>query len=403
MHPATRPVLTAVLVLVFSAVAPFPPAVADPGDDTTRAAHIDPTLDRIAVASSEHDAAMADLDATRATLRDQRAQREDLRERVADLARERERLEAAIERDTTVRDAADAELVVLDARLRGLALQAYVGGTDDAADRAVWALDDAAFLAARSSTTLRDAVLQTSHADYERHAGIRAEAEARIERSTAESTRAADELERTRAEAVHTEEAITRLGRDELHGLARVRDSRATALVTGTDLPLVVLDAYVVGARAANERTPGCRLHWSLLAGIGRVESGQGTHGGSVVRRDGTLTRPIHGIPLNGDNDTEVIRTSDGGFMRAEGPMQFLPSTWATVAVDGDDDGEADIQNLYDSAATAGAYLCRNGVDLSIDGDRRRAILSYNFSGAYADRVDREARRYAEAVPDLEG
>jgi membrane-bound lytic murein transglycosylase B len=30
--------------------------------------------------------------------------------------------------------------------------------------------------------------------------------------------------------------------------------------------------------------------------------------------------------------------------------MQFLPSTWAAVAVDGDDDGQRDVQDIDDAS-----------------------------------------------------
>lgn len=377
------------------------PAGADPARDDPAPAHIDRSLADVAVSSPAYDAAVGELAATRAALADTEARLSDGQRRVIRLAADQDRLQTHIARDTATRDDAEAEMAVLSDRMRGLALQAYVGATDDAAAHATYGLDDQAFLQARSSVTLRDAVLDTTNTAYERHRRIAEAAEGRLTRDTATLADTVAELQATRAEVQAAQRARENQQVEVFRALARVQDTRATALVQGTDLPLVVLDAYLAAARAANARTPGCHLHWSLLAGIGRIESGQGTHGGAVVRRDGTLTRPIYGIPLNGDHDTQVIRTADGSFMRAEGPMQFLPSTWAAVAVDGDGDGVTDIQNLYDAAATAGAYLCGDGADLNVESSRRRAILRYNFSGAYVAEVTREMRRYADAVPEL--
>jgi hypothetical protein len=51
-----------------------------------------------------------------------------------------------------------------------------------------------------------------------------------------------------------------------------------------------------------------------------------------------------------------------------QGPMQFLPTTFAAYAVDGDGDGLADINNAIDAIHTAANYLARHG---SIDAGLR--------------------------------
>ena len=48
--------------------------------------------------------------------------------------------------------------------------------------------------------------------------------------------------------------------------------------------------------------------------------------------------------------------------------MQFLPSTWAAVAVDGDDDGVRDVQDIDDAALGSAVYLCADDGDLVDDG-----------------------------------
>ncbi|MGO4429425.1 lytic transglycosylase domain-containing protein, partial [Streptomyces sp. MCAF7] len=68
---------------------------------------------------------------------------------------------------------------------------------------------------------------------------------------------------------------------------------------------------------------------------------------------------------------------------RAVGPMQFIPSTWATWGRDGNGDGAKNPNNIYDAALAAGAYLCAGGRDLSVKADLDRAILGYNHSQEY--------------------
>ena len=80
---------------------------------------------------------------------------------------------------------------------------------------------------------------------------------------------------------------------------------------------------------------PGCHLPWTLLAGIGRVESDHGRYGGSVLGNDGVPRPAIVGVALNGKGPVAAIHDTDNGAFdgdtvwdRAVGPMQFIPSTW---------------------------------------------------------------------------
>ncbi len=173
-----------------------------------------------------------------------------------------------------------------------------------------------------------------------------------------------------------------------------VRNARWGSLVRGLDLPLVVLDAYVRAARTVSAQRPGCGVEWWMLAGIGRVESGHGTFGGAVVQADGTATPPIIGIPLSGARNTAVILDSDGGLLdgdvvydRAVGPMQFIPTTWAVFAVDGNGDGYADPHNLYDVATAAANYLCRAAGSVANPAGLDRAYFAYNHSLDYVNKV----------------
>lgn len=159
-------------------------------------------------------------------------------------------------------------------------------------------------------------------------------------------------------------------------------DARMTSAVVGLDMTFVVLNAYVRAADTLRAEQPSCGVRWTALAGIGRTESNHGTFGGAVIGVDGELTDPILGVPLDGSGGN-----ADLGGDRAQGPMQFITSTWARVGRDGNGDGKADPQNMYDAALTAADYLCRKGPGLDTDTGLRRDFYSYNQDDSYVELV----------------
>ncbi len=172
-----------------------------------------------------------------------------------------------------------------------------------------------------------------------------------------------------------------------------------------TGIPVRVLAAYAGTAITVQSEHPYCNLTWTTIAAIGFVESGHGTHGGSVVGDDGKVTPPILGPVLDG-GDFGEIEDTDGGALdgdkkwdRALGPMQFLPATWAAYSSTGDLDGVGDPQDIDDAALATGRYLC-----LAVDADTadpdtwRAAVGSYNHSEEYIDLVAETANEYAAAV-----
>jgi membrane-bound lytic murein transglycosylase B len=86
---------------------------------------------------------------------------------------------------------------------------------------------------------------------------------------------------------------------------------------------------------------------WNYLAAINLVETGFG----------------------------RIVGVSTAG---AEGPMQFLPSTFATYGDGGD------VHSLHDSIMAAGRFLAANG----FANDHDHAIFGYNHSGHYVGAVD---------------
>ncbi len=104
-------------------------------------------------------------------------------------------------------------------------------------------------------------------------------------------------------------------------------------------------------------------LSWTVLAAIGQVESGHGRN----------------------------PSTSSAGAM---GPMQFLPSTFAAYAIDGNHDGTLDIMNPADAIFSAANYLCANGAGQGAD-HLANAIWHYNHAGWYVELVLTLSNRYA--------
>ena len=64
----------------------------------------------------------------------------------------------------------------------------------------------------------------------------------------------------------------------------------------------------------------------------------------------------IHMTETGGRNGHIVSHLGNG----PEGPMQFMPDTFASYAVDGDGDGVADIDNATDAIYTAANYLSKH-------------------------------------------
>jgi hypothetical protein len=110
---------------------------------------------------------------------------------------------------------------------------------------------------------------------------------------------------------------------------------------------------FATAYHAAAPTCPG--LSWTLLAAVGQVESGHG-------RNDGP---------------------SSAG---AIGPMQFMPATFASYAVDGDHDGRTDPWDPEDAIFTAARYLCSAGAGQGPAGVQR-ALFTYNHAQWYVDLV----------------
>ena len=157
--------------------------------------------------------------------------------------------------------------------------------------------------------------------------------------------------------------------------------------------------AYAAYRHAADEvaaEQPGCGLRWELLSAIGKTES---NHGGGRLDAKGDSVVPIIGIPIGADTDGGTLDL-DPARDHAVGPMQFIPSTWRTSGADGNGDGTAAPNNVFDATLAAGRYLCRAAGALTL-GTRDgvvRAILSYNPNLEYLQVV---GARYEALASDV--
>ncbi|MGP4020318.1 lytic transglycosylase domain-containing protein [Saccharopolyspora sp. 5N708] len=168
-------------------------------------------------------------------------------------------------------------------------------------------------------------------------------------------------------------------------------------------IPASVLAAYQRAERTLARTDPGCGVHWSVLAGIGRIESNHARSG--RVDTDGRTLSPILGPQLAGGPGVAAIADTDNGRLdgdttwdRAVGPMQFIPSTWRNYAVDGNDDRISDPHNVFDATRAAGQYLCAGGGNLRDRAQLAAAVFRYNHSESYVRTVLSWADAYARGA-----
>ena len=131
---------------------------------------------------------------------------------------------------------------------------------------------------------------------------------------------------------------------------ARLAQSRAAGPVAAMAIPPEYLATY----QAAASTCTG--MSWTLLAAVGQVESGHGRN----------------------------VGPSSAG---AIGPMQFMPATFASYAVDGDRDGTTDAWDPQDAIFSAAHYLCSLGAEAGSADGIQHALFGYNHAQWYVDLV----------------
>jgi membrane-bound lytic murein transglycosylase B len=190
------------------------------------------------------------------------------------------------------------------------------------------------------------------------------------------------------ARAVHAPASLTssRTLTRGIHG----DTTRVVSTASASGIPAVALAAYQRSATVINAADRTCHMPWQLIAAIGRVESDHGRVDGNVLTDKGIARPGIFGPVLDGKHGTARIKDTDAGqydadtrWDRAVGPMQFIPSTWAIVGVDADNDGQRNPQDIYDAALASAVYLCSGPDDLSTLTGQRSAVFRYNHSAQY--------------------
>ncbi|MEV6830290.1 lytic murein transglycosylase [Amycolatopsis sp. NPDC051102] len=168
-------------------------------------------------------------------------------------------------------------------------------------------------------------------------------------------------------------------------------------------IPATALKAYHNAADILGREQPACHVDWALIASIGRIESNHAR--GGYVDAAGTTLEPILGPQLNGQGGFAAIPDTDQGALdtdpvwdRAVGPTQFIPATWKAYASDGNGDGKADPNNIFDAALATGRYLCSGGFDLANPDQLRGAIHRYNNSDTYVNTVILWADAYRNGI-----
>jgi len=185
-----------------------------------------------------------------------------------------------------------------------------------------------------------------------------------------------------------------------------VPDGAADATVAGAStsgIPSAALSAYQRAAQIIDAADTTCNVPWELIAAIGRVESNHGQYAGNTLNSDGVSVPGVFGPELNGKNGTQAIMDTDGGeldhdpvYDRAVGPMQFIPSTWSSVKVDADGDGQRNPQDIDDASLASGVYLCSGTDDLSTRKGQEASVFRYNHSREYVDLVLRIMEAYSQ-------
>ena len=137
------------------------------------------------------------------------------------------------------------------------------------------------------------------------------------------------------------------------------------------DIPANYLEVY----RAAAEEYG---LDWAFLAAVGKQETGHGEGGKEYI----------------------CINSSVG----AQGPMQFMPQTWASEGLDGNGDGKADPCQYEDAIFSAASYFTHLGAPEDYHG----ALCSYygacaDANADYANEVLAQAEEYRAAEENGSG
>lgn len=143
-------------------------------------------------------------------------------------------------------------------------------------------------------------------------------------------------------------------------------------------IPELVFYAYRAAEMQLAIDRPECGLPWHLTAAVGRLGSRHADGGRTDVL--GTLVTPT--------------ATPDGKL----GPMLLSPAVWDRFSADGNADGTADPQNVFDATLAAGAWMCEEGGNLGEPDGEARAVALFDPSPQYLTNVRAWSAAYAKGA-----
>jgi hypothetical protein len=187
---------------------------------------------------------------------------------------------------------------------------------------------------------------------------------------------------------------------EKTHGIGSVRPD------SWEKIPQSALAAYQRTAGVLAEADRKCHVEWTVLAGIGRVLSNHGERKGHTIDDEGVVSPAIVGKALR-DRKGRKVEDTDAGqldgdrrFDHPVGPMLLDPTTWSSVGVDGDNDGDRDPQDMDDAALSIAVLLCSGREDLRDPADLRSALERVNSDPSFVAAVVAIDAAYRE---DLKG
>jgi cell wall-associated NlpC family hydrolase len=136
------------------------------------------------------------------------------------------------------------------------------------------------------------------------------------------------------------------------------------------------IDPIATQAAVSASQSAPCPLSWQVILAQSIAESGAGTSGGAHLLANGDISKPI------------------GSRAGAQGPSQFMAGTWQRWQRDGNGDGVADIDNIFDSMAAQAAMDCALGITTDLEG----ALRAYNSGSPNGHSAETNA--YVQTVSD---
>lgn len=191
--------------------------------------------------------------------------------------------------------------------------------------------------------------------------------------------------------------------------MARVAVAAVSSAVSAAGLPLLAVAGAVLAVVA-------------LVSSFGALFSSNGDSTASltgraaayaqILERAGSVcpevTPALLAAQVEAESNWDPHATSGAG---ARGIAQFMPSTWASVGMDGDGDGHADITNPVDAIWSQGNYMCSTVTQIkglqatgAVTGDTvELALAAYNaglgaVSAAHGMPSNAETRAYVPRI-----